>query len=100
MKATNEELRAALEACAEAYETCIGDTSAVSLEIRDSAKSARALLDRKSCEDCEFGTCFSDGLLCIWKLDHGPAYLRTPTPFVLGHDYANKCDCYKEKVPK
>jgi len=107
MKPTNQELCEALEACAQAIEDSEHINSDHGLELMfdrqecicliDAAEAARALLDGKSCEDCEFGDSNDVNLLCIWKRSHGPVWDRNCIPCALSRDYADECPEYKEK---
>jgi len=102
MKPTNEELRAALLDLAERSGVVwagIGKHSDL-VEMNDSAESAMALLNRKSCADCEFGGTDGDTLLCSYKKYHGPPFARLSIPVRLAGDYASECEEYKRKVPE
>ena len=98
VKATNEELREALEACVtviDEYKPALYGEAWHGLF--RAAHNARALLDGKSCEDCEFGDSNDVNLLCIWKRSHGPVWDRNCIPCALSRDYADECPEYKEK---
>jgi len=98
MKATNEELRAALARLASAVGLHVrgGGGRHQFEEVEAAACAGLDLLDRKSCEDCRFGGRSGDGdLLCIHKKDHGPVWDRNCIPCALSKDYANDCEEYR-----
>jgi len=61
---------------------------------------ARALLDLKTCVDCEFGGSNDANLLCTWKVSNGPLWARNVIPATIGKDYANECNYYKKEKPE
>ena len=99
MKATNQELRAALEACATTIEGYFQNSKGPECgALLRAGREARALLNRKSCENCEFGVPdFDDKVTCNYKKGHGLPWDRNCIPITLEKDYAEECDCYAEE---
>jgi len=98
VKATNEELREALEACVtviDEYKPALYGEAWHGLF--RAAHNARALLNRKSCAECKWGEQGIDEYLCSWKVLNGPNQFRALRQVAFTKDYANDCEEYQEK---